>query len=246
MGHKRVHLADRQVAARSNIDDRVLRLCFNEELHAVSILGEVQKHADDERSDQADHDQGHDWIANDGVDERSKECSAIPGLNRAWCAGDLYRSDEDRHQRRGEHEQDRTRKHRDEGRCIGILLNENARIDRDHRGHKHAVPDRDGHGEAHGIPRNQSGNQGGPALNNTCEPRRHTAQNRQVDQCHNQRGREHEDQRNRQHPHELAWDTGPEQHWQEGAQRRRGGRHDRPEHTLGRIGIGLHRARAGI
>ncbi len=74
------------------------------------------------------------------------------------------------------------------------------------------------------------------------EPRRDAAQDRQVDQCHNERCRQHEDQGHGEHPHEFPWHTGPEQHRQEGAERRRGGGDDGPEHALGGIGIGLHRA----
>jgi len=76
-----------------------------------------------------------------------------------------------------------------------------------------------------------------PAL----QPAGDAAQNRQIDQRHQKRGRQHEDQRDRQHAHELAGDAGPEQHRQKRAERGGRGTDHRPEHALGRPRIGMHR-----
>ena len=85
-----------------------------------------------------------------------------------------------------------------------------------------------------------------PLVEPALDPAGDTPENRQIDKRHQQRGRQHEDQRHRQHAHELPRNPRPEQHWQERAKRRRGGTGNRPEHPLGRVHIGVHRAGALI
>ena len=55
-----------------------------------------------------------------------------------------------------------------------------------------------------------------PLLKPPC----HTAHNRQVNQRNQERGRQHKDQRKRQHFHELPWHARPKEQRQKGAKRR--------------------------
>ncbi len=241
--HHLVLFLDREVAAPAHIHDGLLRRGIGEEVHAVVVAPVIHADPGDQRDHESDGDQRHDRVANDGVDDHAEARAAIGAGRLFRFALRLGRVEQHGRKQGGQNEHHATGDHR--GGPVERVVACAEQIVR--VGDLHGRDEKQAEGRQHQQRAHDPG-QGAQPVRGTLQRARQTARDaahdRQVNQRDQQRGGQNVDQRARQHPHELARDTGPEQHRKKGAKRRGGGRDDRPEHPLGRFRIGRHRPHA--
>ena len=238
--HQGILFGDRKVAARADVNNCLLGLAFDEELHTTAVLAEIGEDAHHKHHDGCDCDEWHDGIAGQPFDEPTKQGAPMPGIDAARAPFDLCGTKGDRAENSARHKQDRAQQKALRGSCV--RPQQIARVQRLHGRHEQQIKRRWHQKRTH-HPRQHFKRVRG-ILEHPAGAARNAPHDRQIYQRHNQRCGQNENQRDRQHAHELPRHTGPEQHRQERTKRRRGRTDNGPEHPLGRLDIGMHRPRA--
>ncbi len=239
--HHFVFLHQGGIAAGADIGGGLFGFGFHKEFDAIVVFAEGGENGHDGKGHSADCNHRHDRIADDELDEVTKGRVLMAGIHRFFVAGQLGGLQGDRGAK-GRQDKDQSTNNQRGGACR-FGREKIARVQHLHGPCKHP-PQRHRHESCTHPPGRNCAQASGHMFKDAAHPARDTTHDRKVDQRNHEGGGENEDQRDGQHAHEFTGHAGPEQHGQERAERRCGRGYHRPEHALGGLDVGVHRARA--